>query len=223
MDRTLRIMVFTASFFLLISSIFTGGYIWATDGKVITVRNGNLELWTGTVWEKIGAGSPVSLGDRVRTDKTAVAVIKLSGIGSFTIGPDTEMEMGKDKKEFKAGLNRGSAWLNSKLPKGSRAYISTSLATAGIRGTKFSVILYEKGMDICTCTGEVEVILKDGKTMQSPTGRFVSLKDGEAPPDKAQSSLMMLKRVEEGKNKRYDFCFNCHIAGGKGEIKRDWE
>jgi hypothetical protein len=216
MNRTLRFLVFTA-----LLSIFTGGYAWASDGKVITIRNGNMEIWKGDKWEKIGQGSSVSLGDRVRTDKTAVAVIKLSEIGSFTLGPDTEMEVGKDKKEFKANLNRGSAWLNSKLPKGSKAYISTSLATAGIRGTKFSVIMDEKGMDICTCTGEVDVILKDGKTLQAPTGKFVSLKGEEATPDNAQSSLLILKRVGEGKNKRYDFCFDCHIVGGRGEIKRN--
>ena len=76
-------------------------------------------------------------------------------------------------------------------------------------------------MDICTCIGEVDVILKDGKTLQAPTGKFVSLKGEEAAPDNAQSSLLILKRVGEGKNKRYDFCFDCHVVGGRGEIKRN--
>ncbi len=218
LNSAARLFVFMAAFLAL-----AGGRAWAADNRVVTVRGGNLELLRGDTWERLATGSPVSLGDRVRTGKAVVAVIKLAGIGSFTIGPDTEMEIGKDKKEFKAGLTRGSLWLNSKLPKGGKAYISTTLATAGIRGTKFSVIVDEKGMDVCTCIGEVEVMLNDGKTLNAMTGRFVSIKAGGGLPDKAEPSNLILKRVKEGADKRFDFCFTCHTVGGRGELKRDWD
>ncbi|MBI5237936.1 MAG: FecR domain-containing protein [Deltaproteobacteria bacterium] len=221
LNRTARLfvfMVFMAAFFIL-----AGGRAWAADNRVVTVRGGDIELLRGDTWERLATGSPVSLGDRVRTGKAAVAVVKLAGIGSFTIGPDTEMEMGKDKKEFKAGLTRGSLWLNSKLPKDGKAYISTTLATAGIRGTKFSVIVDEKGMEVCTCIGEVEVMLNGGKTLNAMTGRFVSIKAGDALPDIAEPSNLILKRVGKGADKRFDFCFTCHTVGGRGEVKRDWD
>ncbi len=220
--RTARLFVFMATLALSAFLAPASGRAQAADGRVVTVRGGDLELQRGDAWEKIGAGSPVSLGDRVRTGKAAVAVVKLSGVGSFTIGPDTEMEMGKDKKEFKAGLKRGSLWLNAKLPKGAKAYISTTLATAGIRGTKFSVIMDEKGMDVCTCIGAVEVVLNDGRTLDAMTGRFVSIKAGGPPPAGPEPSRQILKRLRQGADKRFDFCFTCHTAGGRGEVKRDW-
>lgn len=193
------------------------------DGLVITVRDGKLERWFSNDWEELRKGNQVFFGDRIRTDKNALAIIELTSIGRFVMGPEAEMELGKDKKEFRANLNRGSLWLNSRLPKDTKAYITTSLATAGIRGTKFSILYDKKSMDVCTCLGEVEVLTPEGKLLEAQTGSFVPVRSGFPLPENARSSSLILKRVGEGKDRKYDFCFNCHIEGGKGELKRGWE
>lgn len=208
--------LFSLPFFLLMRT--TG---WAGDvkGKVVKLRDGKLERLTEGEWKQLSKGSKVFPGDRLRTDKSALAVVELPDIGRITIGPDSEIELGKDPKDFKSQMPRGSLYFNAKLPEGSRASITTSLATAGIRGTKFSVLFDGKTLDICTCTGEVEVVLKDGKVIEVPTASFIDVTAGAPPPEKAISSIPML----ETKGTSFDFCFNCHIVGGKGRVKRYWE
>ena len=121
------------------------------------------------------------------TDKTALAVVEMPNVGRLVIGPDSEIELGKESKDIKGNLARGAVWLNSRLPKDGKVSISTSLATAGVRGTKFTVCYDGKAFCACTCIGEVEVVLSSGKTIRIPAGEFYWFKGGEPLPEKDQT------------------------------------
>lgn len=182
-------------------------------GEVVEVRDGRL-MRHDNGWKELRKGSSVYTGDRLRTDKSAVAVFELPELGRYVMGPDAEMQIGKDRK---AELKRGSVWMNAKFPKGSTGGISTSLASAGVRGTKFSVF-YGRGTKdvcICTCSGRVEAELQGGGSVQVPAGMILVVKGDEPMPDMAESALPMLDKPGVG----FDFCFNCHVLGGRGKLK----
>ena len=217
-------------------------------GVVTSIRDGKLERCENNNWKQLIVGQEVSPGDRLRTDKVAVAIVRFPDVGQFVIGPSTDIEMGKDPKDFKTKIDRGALWLKSNLPKGGRAAITTSLATAGIRGTAFSVIFSEEGGCVCTCSGKVEVVMKNGQTIQVSTGKYIPLLSGEPVHEKAESSVPLLggkgagsdsgfnrcfkkrkkgnvpdEHTEEKTDTGFDFCFYCHREGGKGKLKQDWK
>ena len=187
------------------------------NGKVIEIRDGKLERLANDGWKQILKGSKVFMGDKLRTDKKGLAIVEMPDIGRFVIGPDSEIALGKDNKAFKADMPRGAVWLNAKFPKDTKGAITTSLATAGIRGTKFSVF-YGRGtkdLCVCTCIGNVDATLNNGKTIPVSKGNILVIK-GDAPlPVRAESALPILA----GKDTGYDFCFNCHVRKGRGKLR----
>lgn len=215
-------LILIISSILLSSFIFlTSDFVWAgeTKGKVVKIKDGKLERFTDGKWKEIKKDNVVSLGDRLRTDKNGLAVIELPKTGRFVIGPDSEIELGKETKDFKGNLSRGAVWLNSSLPKGKKASITTTLATAGIRGTAFTVCYDGKNFCACTCLGEVEVILNNGKIIKVPKGEYISFASDSSIPEKPQSAMPLLVKGETA----FNFCFNCHTVGGRGKLNQDWE
>ncbi len=240
----LAIALLSISFLFAIKAQGENGH----NGVVVSIRDGKLEKMDNANWKELSVGQDVFHGDRLRTDKTAVAIVKFPDVGQFVIGPSSEIEMGKDPKNFQTKMDRGALWLKADLPKGGRASVSTSLATAGVRGTAFSVICSEDGGCVCTCSGKVEVALKSGQTIDVSKGKYVPIVSDEPAPKKAQPSSPLLggkdaksnadfnrcfnrkKKdtapdvpVEEKKDTGFEFCFNCHIEGGKGKLRQDWK
>lgn len=190
-------------------------------GVVSSIRDGKLERLVNKDWRQMAALQEVSMGERLRTDKAAVAVIEFPDVGKFVIGPSSDLELGKDTKDFKTKIDRGAVWLKSSLPKGSKASITTSIATAGIRGTSFSMVFGEgeKVVCVCTCSGEVEAITKTGEKIKVPKGQYLPVASDGPAPRKSETSLPLLEK----KGTVFDFCLNCHIVGGKGKLRPDWK
>lgn len=190
-------------------------------GKVASLRGGVLERQDGSAWKPLVAGQKVKTGERLRTDKGAVAVIDFPGVGRFVIGPASEIELGREPKDFTSKMNRGALWMQAKLPAGGRAAVSTPLAVAGVRGTAFSMVFGEgeKAVCACTCEGKVEVTTPSGAKLDVPKGEYVAITGGEPAPAKAQPSAPVLAQ----NGTVFDFCQNCHVAGGKGELKPNWQ
>jgi hypothetical protein len=188
-------------------------------GVVSSIRDGILERLEDSAWQQITAGREVSNGERLRTDETAVAVIDFPDIGKFVIGPSSDIELGKVIKDFNAKIDRGAMWFKSSLAKGNRASITTSIASAGIRGTAFSMVFGqgEKLICICTCSGQVEALTKSGKKIKVPKGKYLPVSLEGPAPVKAVTSLPLLEK----KGSVFDFCFNCHVVGGQGKLKPD--
>ena len=188
-----------------------------TEGRVVSIRDGKFERFRQNLWNSLRVGQEIFRDDRVRTDKTAVAMVTLADIGRIVIGPSSDIELGKDPKDFTIKMQRGFAWFESNLPKGSKASITTSLATAGIRGTGFSVCYDGKNYCACTCFGEVEVSLDGGRVIKVPKGEYFAFTAGSPIPGKTESAASLLEKTGAG----FDFCFNCHVVAGSGKLRPD--
>jgi hypothetical protein len=61
--------------------------------------------------------------------------------------------------------------------------------------------------------------LNNGKTIPVSKGNILVIK-GDAPlPENVESALPIL----DNKGAGFDFCFNCHVPGGRGKLKSDWK
>lgn len=185
------------------------------DGVVVSIRDGQLERFQQGRWVPLKAGQGVARADRVRTDRTAVATVSLDGIGRLVIGPSSDIELGRNRSDFRMKLQRGFAWFEAKLRRGNSAYITTSLATAGVRGTGFSVCYDGTNYCACTCFGEVDVGLPGGQTVAVPRGQYVAFAQAAPPPAGTSPGATLLEKTGAG----FDFCFECHVVGGKGGLK----
>ena len=191
------------------------------SGSVSALRGGTLERLTGTAWHQIGVGQQVKTGERLRTGRAAVAVIDFPGVGRYVIGPGSEIEMGREPKDFTTKMNRGALWLQTALPAGSRAAISTPIAIAGVRGTAFSMVFGEgeQAVCACTCSGNIEVSSPNGNRLTVPKGEYAVIDAGKSVPAQAQASAPVLEQA----GTVFDFCLSCHVIGGKGKLKPNWQ
>ncbi len=202
-------------------ALVCGGTLAARDvGSVTSLRGGTLERQENGAWKALAAGQKVATGERLRTGKEAVAVIEFPGIGRYVMGPASEIEMGREPKDFTTKMNRGALWLQTALPSGSRTAISTPIAIAGVRGTAFSMVFGEgeKAVCACTCAGNIEVTSPDGKQIAVPKGEYVAVEAGKSVPVKTQALAPVLEQT----GTVFDFCLSCHVVAGKGKLKPDW-
>lgn len=140
----------------------------------------------------------------------------MPGQGEIVLGPSSEITLARKELD----LGRGAVWVNARLARGTEMRVRTPVVTAGVRGTKFSVLSDTDGAAVCTCIGEVDATLLDSRVVRSPTARFLPVAaDGTSPP-KARSDRHLLVRP---RGDRYDWCFTCHEIGGRGALKRNWE
>ncbi len=198
-----------ASLLILPSSISAGN----ADGIVLVIRDGVLERFEKNAWKPVAPKSSVRLGDHLRTGARSVAVIQMPDLGKIVIGSSSEVVLGQHQRVFDSQLKRGAIWMHATLPSGARASVSTDLATAGVRSTRFAVMSDAKGFDVCTCEGEVEVSTKDGSKEMVRRGDQVVI--GNSDPlhiHKKSGKQYMVDRKSEP-----TFCYLCHDPDtGKG-------
>ena len=218
MDKTQRFAGWLLSAALLLAC--PAAVAKEESGTVVSLRGGTLERLDKGAWHEIVQGKKVGIGERLRTGKAAVAVIDFPAVGRFVMGPASEIEMGREPKDFTTKMNRGALWMQTALPAGGRAAISTPIAIAGVRGTAFSMVFGEgeKAVCACTCAGNIEVTSPDGKKLAVPRGEYVAIDAGQSVPAKAQASAPVLEKS----GTVFDFCQACHVVGGKGKLKADW-
>ena len=187
-------------------------------GILKTVRDGKVERFQQGGWHRLLQGAPVSLGDRLRTDSRAVAIIELPSHGKLVLGPSSEIELGKDPVNLDTRLARGGLWMNAKLPKGTTATISTSLATAGVRSTSFAVYNSGTSTDVCTCEGLVSVAVTDGSVFNVHEGKQVLVSANSAQLSSGYKAIDSSRLPIVSK-----FCQTCHIKGGGAALKPGWK
>lgn len=191
------------------------------SGTVVSLRGDTLERLEKDAWHAMVQGDKVSMGERLRTGRSAVAVIEFPAVGRFVMGPGSEIEMGREPKDFTTKMNRGALWMKTALPASSRVAISTPIAIAGVRGTAFSMVFGEGDAAVCacTCSGNIEVTSPDGSKLTVPKGEYVTIDAGRSVPTKAKASAPVL----EQSGTVFDFCQTCHEVGGKGKLKPGWK
>jgi hypothetical protein len=183
-------------------------------GTVKEIRSGTLERQDRDLWKPLAAGMAVFANDRVRTGTDGLAILSLNEIGAILIGPGTEYYLGDPMRGFKTLLKRGYLWISATLLPGRTMSVATANVVTGIRGTKFSVIQDAAGTDVCTCKGEVQVTLKDGKSMNVTSGMYgaVDASGKMAPPGKGKPHL---EKIWKEQPARYAPCLTCHKKGKK--------
>jgi len=192
----------------------SGGTSPAPIGTVREIRSGILERQERDLWKPLTAGMSISSNDRVRTGADGMAVLMLNDIGAILIGPNTEYYLGDPTRGFKTLLKRGYIWVSAKLSAGRTMSVATSSAVSGVRGTKFSVIQDGQGMDVCTCKGEVQVTLKDGRSMNVTSGMYSTI-DAKGKAEKPENGKPHLDKIWKEKPARYATCITCHKKGQK--------
>lgn len=192
----------------------------ARHGSVVSVRGGTLERRSGESWRMIATGDQVAFGEKLRTSRNAVAVLSLPSQGRFVMGPGSEITLGQDAAKSTTRLDRGAVWIHAALAPGRTMSVSSPSGTAGVRGTRFSVLTDTDGSAFCTCTGRVDVELGDSRIIAARTGQFVPVENSSSKPPMARSDRVLLARA---RGDRYDWCFTCHEIGGRGRLKRGWD
>lgn len=201
--------------------VLGGGALAAEEaGKVVSVRGGDLQRQAKGAWETLAAGEEVHMGERLRTGAGVVAVLEYPGVGRFVIGPSSEIEMGREPRDFTTSMNRGALWMQADPAPGGRAAISTPIAVAGVRGTAFSMVFGEGESAVCACTceGQVEVTAADGTLLAVPKGQYVAVNVGQSVPAATEPSAPLLAKT----GTVFDFCHNCHEVAGTAKLKPDW-
>ncbi|GMU42362.1 MAG: FecR domain-containing protein [Xanthomonadales bacterium] len=189
-------------------------------GTVVSVRGGALERQASEGWEALAEGQTVQMGERLRTGAGAVAVLEYPGVGRFVMGPASEIEMGRDPRDFDTAMNRGALWMQAQPATGGHAAISTPIAVAGVRGTAFSMVFGEGEQAVCACTceGQVEVRATDGSLLTVPRGQYVAVDAGKAVPAATTSSAPLLAQT----GGVFEFCHNCHEVSAEARLKPGW-
>jgi hypothetical protein len=186
----------------------------AVIGKVKEIRSGVLERQDREVWNPLLVNAEIRANDRVRTSPDATVVLTLNNVGSVLIGPSSEFYLGDPARGFKTLLKRGYLWVSAKLKLGATMSVATPNAVTGVRGTKFSVIQDAQGMDVCTCKGEVQVTLMDGKSVTVASGMFGSV-TATGKMGALEKGKPRLQKIWKENPPRYAPCLNCHLKGKK--------
>ena len=189
-------------------------------GKVVSLRGGALERQAGAAWEALAEGQAVQMGERLRTGAGAVAVLEYPGVGRFVMGPASEIEMGREPRDFDTAMNRGALWMQAQPAAGGSAAISTPIAVAGVRGTAFSMVFGEGEQAVCACTceGQVDVRGVDGSLLTVPRGQYVAVDAGKAVPAATTPSAPLLAQT----GGVFEFCHTCHEVSAEPRLKPDW-
>ena len=186
----------------------------AQIGTIKEIRGGKVERQDRDVWNPLVVNAEVRANDRIRTGTGATAVLILNDVGLVMIAPGSEYYLGDPSRGFKSLLKRGYLWVSTRLKPGSAMSIATASAVAGVRGTKFSVIQDANGMNVCTCKGEVQVTLKDGKSMNITSGMYGEV-DTSGKMSAPANGRPHLDRILKERPARYTPCLDCHRKGKK--------
>lgn len=209
--------------FLAAISVTVGSQ--ARTGEVASVRKGKLFHKAGDQWRELSRGDAVRYGSTIRTDRKAIAVINFPEQGRLVVGPSTTMVIGENSNDLEASMSNGRIWIDAqRLGKDRTIQVTTPQMVSGVRGTKFAVMADDEGAATCTCEGLVSVTVPgdtgvDTAVIPTPGEHFLEIGADGSRPDSAQPDIHLLRRMRRD---RYDWCFSCHVVGGRGELKKDW-
>ncbi|MCH7696731.1 MAG: FecR domain-containing protein [Proteobacteria bacterium] len=182
--------------FILLSITLFGSYVQAASqleqiGEVIFAR-GVVTAQTGSQIRVLGKAAPIYEGDIITTGPKSFTVIKLNDQTRISLRQNTvfsfeDFAYGQDEEKesaimrlFKGGLRSISGLISKHNPDGFK--VKTSVATIGIRGTKFDARLCQEG----ECEQEYQKTTDSGTvTPSNVIGRIALLKGKLNSTDKS--------------------------------------
>jgi FecR protein/Protein of unknown function (DUF3352)/Putative zinc-finger len=121
----------------------------ASDGSVYRVTDNRMEA--------LKAGEKIKRGERIRTAKDGVAVVKLSDGSSVEMRERTELSINDNAAQATINLERGNIIVEAAKQRGRKLFVATDDALVSVTGTVFSVNNGTKGARVSVIEGAVHV------------------------------------------------------------------
>ncbi|MBU0461784.1 MAG: FecR domain-containing protein [Nanoarchaeota archaeon] len=205
------ILIFIIGFFMITKS--------STRIAFLNVESGDVQIDTGSGWQRASDGMKLSLNDKVKTGTDGEASVILYESAIVSLDPNTEVSIADLSKDTSSvEQETGTTWNKFTGLSGLKGLeVETPTAVATVRGTSFQVELDR----ILVREGNVEVTDKDGNNRIDVTGGMkAEMIDGiptlkEMTPeekamllDKMERHLSLLKELRQDEMDKHRFMVN---------------
>jgi hypothetical protein len=217
-DKQLRPPVAVAALLLVLTAL-----AGAQEVGTIAAVDGSAELGRGGTWTAAIPGSPVHIGDELRTGRPGRLRVVFQDDSVLAVGDEARMivneqvfdlEKGKSRSVFDLLRGKVTALVSDYYHQAGAVYeIKTVTAVAGVRGTEFSIAYYEQEevTEVVGISGAVTV-----HSLVDPTGPGVLLRANETTTVAREELPATPRRIEETIFRQqiqgFDF-----IGGGRAE------
>jgi hypothetical protein len=124
---------------------------------IVEASNGSVYKVADNRTETVKAGEKIKRGERIRTAKDAVAVVKLSDGSSIEMRERTELSINDNAAQATINLERGNIIVEAAKQRGHKLFVATDDALVSVTGTIFSVNNGTKGARVSVIEGAVHV------------------------------------------------------------------
>jgi FecR protein/Putative zinc-finger len=124
---------------------------------IVEASNGSVYKVADNRTEAVKAGEKIRRGERIRTAKDAVAVVKLADGSSVEMRERTELSINDNAAQATINLERGNIIVDAAKQRGRKLFVATDDALVSVTGTVFSVNNGTKGARVSVIEGEVHV------------------------------------------------------------------
>jgi FecR protein/Putative zinc-finger len=124
---------------------------------IVEASNGSVYRITDNRMEAVKAGEKIKRGERIRTAKDAVAVVKLADGSSVEMRERTELSINDNAAQATINLERGNIIVEAAKQRGRKLFVATDDALVSVTGTIFSVNNGTKGARVSVIEGAVHV------------------------------------------------------------------
>jgi FecR protein/Putative zinc-finger len=124
---------------------------------IVEASNGGVYKVADNRTEAVKAGEKIKRGERIRTAKDAVAVVKLSDGSSVEMRERTELSINDNEAQATINLERGNIIVEAAKQRDRKLFVATDDALVSVTGTVFSVNNGTKGARVSVIEGAVHV------------------------------------------------------------------
>jgi FecR protein/Putative zinc-finger len=140
---------------------------------VVEASNGSVYIITDNRTEAVKVGEKIKRGERIRTAKDAVAVVKLADGSSVEMRERTELSINDNAAQATINLERGNIIVEAAKQRGRKLFVATDDALVSVTGTIFSVNNGTKGARVSVIEGAVHID-QSGKDQLLSAGQQVT-------------------------------------------------
>ncbi len=176
---------------------------------IVEAAQGNVFKVTDNKTAAVKAGEKLQRGERIRTAKNAVAVVKLADGSSVEMRERTEFLVSDNSSGTTINLERGSIIVQAGNLSNRKLFVATDDALVSVAGTIFSVNSGTKGARVSVIEGEVRMdqggkdqVLRAGQQLTThPSIERIAVEEEVAWSRDADRYTKMLDAVRDQVNK----------------------
>lgn len=198
--------------FFMTSLAFGIWWVGSSKGRTATIMDiaGQVETassLSSVNWQITKDGAKVYAGQQIRTSSASSAILLYTDGSRTWIGPNTEVILNKLSGgwgNIQVDIKQGSGWTShSVVPmrgKSSSFIVQTPSGTASVHGTKFDVLVSNKGISrFAVTTGKVDIDSPKGN-VSLLAGQATVAQAGQAPETPAYQFTIQEKLASIGEN-----------------------